>query len=47
MKVKRHKKAKRILNFFQVNFGLRPPYKVLLCGTFVVNCIHVSGFNDT
>ncbi len=39
MKIKRQKKAKRILSFFRTNFGHRPPYRVLLCGTFVAHCI--------
>ncbi|CAL4126617.1 unnamed protein product, partial [Meganyctiphanes norvegica] len=34
MKVKRYKKAQRVLSFFQHNFDLKPPYKVLLDGTF-------------
>ncbi|XP_042242403.1 rRNA-processing protein UTP23 homolog isoform X2 [Homarus americanus] len=34
MKIKRYKKAQRILGFFQNNFDLRPPYSVLLDGTF-------------
>lgn len=34
MKVKRYKKAQRILSFYQHNFDLKAPYKVLLDGTF-------------
>ncbi|XP_076060640.1 rRNA-processing protein UTP23 homolog [Oratosquilla oratoria] len=34
MKLKRQKKAQRILGFFQHNFGLKPPYNILLDGTF-------------
>ena len=30
----RYKKAKRILNFYSNTFGIKPPYKVLVCGTF-------------
>uniref|UniRef100_A0A0B7BTY8 UTP23 sensor motif region domain-containing protein n=1 Tax=Arion vulgaris TaxID=1028688 RepID=A0A0B7BTY8_9EUPU len=30
----RYKKAKRILTFYYNHFGLKPPYCVLLCGTF-------------
>ncbi len=39
MKISRQKKSKRILNFFRMNYNVKPPYNVLLCGTFVVNCI--------
>lgn len=34
MKIKRYKKAQKILSFFQLNFALRPPYTVLLDATF-------------
>ncbi|KAG0693832.1 rRNA-processing protein UTP23 [Chionoecetes opilio] len=34
MKIKRHKKAQKILAFFQTNFAVRPPYTVLLDATF-------------
>ncbi|RUS84484.1 hypothetical protein EGW08_007723 [Elysia chlorotica] len=30
----RYKKAKRILTFYYNHFGLKPPYVVLICGTF-------------
>ncbi|KAK0069598.1 rRNA-processing protein UTP23 [Biomphalaria pfeifferi] len=30
----RYKKAKRILSFYYTHFGLKPPYLVLVCGTF-------------
>ncbi|CAL1531409.1 unnamed protein product [Lymnaea stagnalis] len=30
----RYKKAKRILTFYYTHFGLKPPYFVLVCGTF-------------
>ncbi|KAH9523509.1 Small subunit processome component [Bulinus truncatus] len=30
----RNKKAKRILSFYYTHFGLKPPYFVLVCGTF-------------
>ncbi|XP_059172583.1 rRNA-processing protein UTP23 homolog [Physella acuta] len=30
----RYKKAKRILTFYYNNFGFKPPYLVLVCGTF-------------
>jgi len=30
----RYKKAKRILNFYAQTFGIKPPYHVLVCGTF-------------
>jgi len=34
MKIKRHKNARRILKFYQTNFGLKEPYQVLIDGTF-------------
>lgn len=34
MKIKRYKKAQRTLTFFKNNFGFRPPYQILLDGTF-------------
>ena len=33
MKIKRQKKAQRILTFYRNNFGFRPPYHVVLDGT--------------
>lgn len=30
----RYKKAKRILTFYYNHFGLKPPYVILICGTF-------------
>ena len=39
MKIKRHKKVTKILNFFKHNFGFRPPYLVLLDGTFCAGCL--------
>lgn len=39
MKIKRQKKVTKILNFFKNNFGLRPPYLVLLDGTFCAGCL--------
>uniref|UniRef100_A0A914CCS5 rRNA-processing protein UTP23 homolog n=1 Tax=Acrobeloides nanus TaxID=290746 RepID=A0A914CCS5_9BILA len=34
MKIKRYKRAQRILTFFRYNFGYAPPFTVLLDGTF-------------
>ena len=34
MKTKRLKKAQKILKRYKHAFGLRPPYHVLVCGTF-------------
>lgn len=34
MKVKRLKKASRVLNFFRYQYGFNLPYKILLDGTF-------------
>nr|XP_045594423.1 rRNA-processing protein UTP23 homolog [Procambarus clarkii] len=42
MKIKRYKKAQRILGFFQHNFNLRPPYNVMLDGTFCRAALEVK-----
>lgn len=34
MKIRRHKKAHRILSFYTNNFGFRAPYQLVLDGTF-------------
>lgn len=34
MKIKRYKKAQRIIAFYRNTFGFRPPYQVLIDGTF-------------
>jgi U3 small nucleolar RNA-associated protein 23 len=34
MKIKRQKKAQRILTFYRNHFGFRAPYHVVLDGTF-------------
>jgi len=39
MKIKRQKKVNRVLNFFKHNFGHRPPYQMLLDGTFCQACL--------
>nr|CDQ04659.1 Bm14021, isoform b [Brugia malayi] len=36
MKVKRYKRAKRIISIYRHNFNLEPPYQVLLDGTFAM-----------
>ncbi|OZC08004.1 hypothetical protein X798_05000 [Onchocerca flexuosa] len=36
MKVKRYKRAKRIISIYRHNFGFEPPYQVLLDGTFAM-----------
>lgn len=35
MRIKRHKAVRKTLKFFQVNFGFREPYKVLVDGNFI------------
>ena len=35
MRRKKHKHTRRTLRFYRINFGFRPPYKVLLDGNFV------------
>lgn len=39
MKIKRQKKVNKILSFFKQNFGFRPPFLVLLDGTFPAGCL--------
>jgi len=41
MKIKRAKKAERILNFYRHNFGHRPPFQILIDGTFCHACLEV------
>lgn len=36
MKVKRYKRAKRIISIYRYNFNFEPPYQVLLDGTFAM-----------
>ncbi|VDK42458.1 unnamed protein product [Anisakis simplex] len=36
MKVKRYKRAQRILTVYRHNFGFNPPYRVLMDGTFAM-----------
>lgn len=35
MRRKKHKSTKKAVQFYKINFGFRPPYKVLLDGNFV------------
>lgn len=42
MKIKRQKKVQRTLNFFKHNFGHRPPFQLLIDGTFCQACLTVS-----
>lgn len=39
MRHKRAKAARRTLKFFSLNGGIKPPFKILLDGTFLVACI--------
>lgn len=34
MKIKRHKHIRKVLTFYNSNFGFKPPYNVLIDGTF-------------
>lgn len=34
MRLKRHQKAERNINFYCVNFGFRKPFQILVDGTF-------------
>ena len=45
MKIKRQKKVGRILAFFKNNYGHRPPFQVLLDGTFTAACLQVILFS--
>ena len=42
MKIKRQKKVQRILDFFKNNFGHRPPYQMLIDGTFTNACLEMK-----
>jgi U3 small nucleolar RNA-associated protein 23 len=44
MKVKRHKRVQRLLNFYRHNYGLVPPYRLLIDGTFAAAALeqHVN-----
>jgi len=35
MRRKKHKSTKKAVRFYKINYGFRPPYKVLLDGNFV------------
>jgi U3 small nucleolar RNA-associated protein 23 len=35
MRRKKHKSVRRHVRFLKINYGFRPPYKVLLDGNFV------------
>ena len=35
MRRKKHKHTRRAVRFYRINFGFRPPYKVLMDGNFV------------
>eukprot|EP00792_Barthelona_sp_PAP020_P008512 TRINITY_DN3226_c6_g10_i1.p1 TRINITY_DN3226_c6_g10~~TRINITY_DN3226_c6_g10_i1.p1 ORF type:complete len:230 (+),score=65.08 TRINITY_DN3226_c6_g10_i1:182-871(+) len=39
MRIKRKKNVRKILKFYELNFGLKAPYKILLDGTFVQACL--------
>lgn len=34
MRRKKHKNVRRTVRFYRINYGFRPPYKVLLDGNF-------------
>merc|ERR1712008_546828 len=42
MKIKRQKKVGRILSFFKNNYGHRPPFQVLIDGTFTQACLQMK-----
>ena len=45
MRIKRHKQVRRTLKFYQVNFGFREPFKVLVDGNFI-HAIVAAGATD-
>ncbi|KAL0226562.1 hypothetical protein P9112_013886 [Eukaryota sp. TZLM1-RC] len=38
MRLQRNKKIRKVLNFYQVHFGLRPKYRVLVDSSFILHC---------
>ncbi|KAL5016847.1 hypothetical protein ScPMuIL_006436 [Solemya velum] len=40
MKVKRQKHVRKVIIFYRNNFGLQPPYKILIDGTFCKAALH-------
>ncbi|VDM47553.1 unnamed protein product [Toxocara canis] len=40
MKVKRYKRAQRVLTVYRYNFGFEPPFRILLDGTFAMAALH-------
>lgn len=42
MRLKRHQKAERNINFYCVNFGFRKPFQVLIDGTFCMASAQVT-----
>lgn len=42
MKIKRHKKAHKYINFYINNFGFHQPYQILIDGTFCFAALKVS-----
>merc|ERR1711904_38556 len=45
MRIKRHKAVRKTLKFFQVNFGFRQPYKILVDGNFI-HAVLTTGNGD-
>jgi U3 small nucleolar RNA-associated protein 23 len=35
MRRKKHKQTRKAIRFYKINFGFRPPFKVILDGNFV------------
>lgn len=42
MRLKRHQKAERNINFYCINFGFRKPFQVLVDGTFCMASAQVT-----
>ena len=39
---KRNRRARKALRFYELHFGIRPPFKIILDGTF----LHAAGKMD-
>ena len=42
MRIKRGKHYKRIVRFYVLNYGFSPPFKVLIDGNFLLQCVKIQ-----
>lgn len=42
MRIKRGKHYKRIVRFYVLNYGFAPPFKVLIDGNFLLQCVKIQ-----